>query len=70
MLEQELETFRVRLPELLTTAAGKFVLIHGKDVIGTWDTEIKALEAGYDQFLRQPFLVKQVVAGEQPVFIG
>jgi hypothetical protein len=68
-LERELATFQAKLPELLATDTGKFVLIHGEDVIGVWDTEGEALDAGYDRFLGQAFLVKQIVADEQTVFL-
>jgi hypothetical protein len=57
------------LPELLRTNANRFVLIHGGDVVGIWDSEREALDAGYEHFLRQAFLVKKIVANEQPVFM-
>ena len=34
-LERELATFHAKLPELLATVAGKYVLIHGDEVAGT-----------------------------------
>jgi hypothetical protein len=68
-LERELATFHAKLPELLATAAGKYVLIHGAEVAGAWDTKAQALEEGYRRFGLEPFLVKQLVAVEQPLFV-
>ncbi len=69
-LERELATFQANLPNLLGTAAGKFVLIHGGNIVGTWDTWGEALNAGYERFDLGPFLVKQIVADEQPLFVS
>jgi hypothetical protein len=66
-LERELATFQANLPNLLATAAGKYVLIHDGNIAGTWDTWREALNAGHEQFDLGPFLVKQIVADEQPI---
>jgi hypothetical protein len=60
-LKEELETYEAKRQELLASGEGKYVLIHGKDVIGIWDTYEDALKTGYRQFgLTNPFLVKQI----------
>ena len=69
VLDRELLTFRTNLPDLLEKAVGRFVLIHGDDILGTWETEEQALEEGYERFLHEPFLVKRIVANEQPIFM-
>jgi len=59
-LERELQTYKNRLTELLAHE-GKFVLIRGDEVAGTWDTYEDALRAGYDKFGLNPFLVKRIL---------
>jgi len=70
ILDREMATFRANLPELLVQHAGRFVLIHGDDVVGVWDTKDRALEEGYERFLPEAFLVKQIVAHDPPVFVA
>jgi phosphoserine phosphatase len=67
-LEQELETFHRELPELLADArnVGRYVLIHGDKVGGVYATSDQALEAGYEKFGLDPFLVK-LIAEHEPI---
>jgi len=58
-LEQELATYREKLPELLEHR-GKYVVICGKEVIGTFNDYEDALQAGYRQCGLDPFLVKKI----------
>ncbi len=53
-LERELQTYQQRLPELLQNE-GKFVLIHGDDVVDVYGTYEDALKEGYAQFKLDPF---------------
>lgn len=69
-LEKELETFKNRLPELKAEHVGKFVLIHGDDVVNVFSSYDDAINAGYSQFGLSPFLVKQVQIVEQSQFIS
>jgi hypothetical protein len=69
-LERELVTFQANLPNLLATAACKYVLIHSDRIVGTWDTWGEALKAGYERFDLGPFLVKHIVADEKPLFVS
>jgi len=66
VLQTELETYASRKSDLLAEARGKYVLIHGGEVVGTYDTEGDAISQGYRQFGNVPFLVKEVVEVEQP----
>ena len=68
-LEQELATYRAKLPEL-ALHEGKYVLIHGQDVIGTFATYEDALRQGYREFGLEPFMVKQVQSTEQVLFVS
>jgi hypothetical protein len=59
-LEHEIAVYRKRLPELLAHE-GKFVVIHGNDIVGFADDLDGALDIGYGRFgTGQPFLVKRV----------
>ena len=58
-LEQEIATYYRHLPELLGQY-GRFVLIKGTDVAGTFDSYRDALTAGYQRFQLDSFLVKQI----------
>ena len=65
-LEKELATYQANLPEL-KQHEGKFVLIHGEQIIDTFNSYEDAIKAGYKQFNLEPFLVKQIQTIE-PVF--
>jgi hypothetical protein len=63
-LQKEIETYNAKLPELLGSV-GKFVLIKGEQIEGTYDTYADALKVGYERFKLEPFLVKQIAPSEQ-----
>ncbi len=69
-LEKELETYNKMLPELKAEHEGKFVLIHGEEVVDTFSSYDDAIKAGYKQFQFEPFLVKQIRAVEQAQFVS
>lgn len=68
-LEKELQTYKTKLPELLADE-GKFVLIHGDDVVDVYGTYEDAIKAGYGKFGLEPFLVKQLQSVEHLQFIS
>lgn len=69
-LEKELETYKAKLSELLAHE-GKFVLIQGAEVFGTYTSYEDAIQEGYSKFgVQKPFLVKQIQAMEQAHFIS
>lgn len=68
-LERELATYRAKLEEL-KPLAGKYVLIHGDDVVDTFDSYDDALKDGYEKFGLHPFLVKRIEVIEQSHFIS
>ncbi len=68
-LEQEIEAYKNKLPELIANE-GKFVLIHGNEVVDLYDTYEDAIKEGYAKFGLLPFLVKQIEATEQVHFIS
>ncbi|HSH39256.1 MAG TPA: hypothetical protein VK993_10750 [Chthoniobacterales bacterium] len=63
-LATELKTYEEHKHELLAEE-GKFVLIHGANVLGTYGTYEDALKIGYEKCKLEPFLVKQIQAVEQ-----
>ena len=68
-LEQELATYRENLLDL-ARHEGRYVLIHGNDVVDTFSSYEDALRQGYRQFGLQPFLVKRIETVEQVHFIS
>jgi hypothetical protein len=69
-LEKELETFRSKLLELKGEHEGKFVLIHGEQVVDFFSSYEDAIKDGYARFGLAPFLVKKIQALEQAGFIS
>jgi hypothetical protein len=68
-LKQELDTYSRHLPELLGQQ-GKFVLIKGAEIAGTFDSYQDALTAGYQRFKLDSFLVKQITAAERVAYFS
>jgi hypothetical protein len=68
-LEKELATYKSKLPGLKENNEGKFVLIHGEDVIGVFDSYEDAMKIGYEKFKLETFLVKKIEAVEQAQFV-
>lgn len=59
-LDTELRTYKEKLAEL-EQHQGKFVLIHGEQVVDIFDTYADALRQGYREFgVDDPFLVKRI----------
>lgn len=67
-LEKELETYKAKLSELQADE-GKFVLIHGEDVVDVFSSYEDAIKRGYQDFGLEPFLVKQIQAVERVQFV-
>jgi hypothetical protein len=65
-LTSELAVFEQLRAELLATAPGQYVLIHGAEAAGTYPTAMAAVNAGYARFGHVPFLVKQIVPVDTP----
>ena len=62
-LEQEIETYKALLPNLIADE-GKFALIVGQRLIGTYQSYIDALTAGYESAGVKQFLVKRIARTE------
>ncbi len=63
-LETEMRYFESMKAEWLKLHLGKFALIKEAQLIGVFDTDAAAFQAGVAQFGAEPFLVKQVVDSE------
>jgi hypothetical protein len=65
-LEKELGVYKANLIDLLASA-GKYVLIFGEQIGGIFEGYEDALQAGYDKYGLEPFLVKQISRAE-PIY--
>ena len=69
-LERELEVYKNKLAELAVDE-GKFVLIHGDDVVDVYTSYEDAIKEGYVRFkLDSSFLVKQIRSVEEVQFVS
>ena len=59
-LEVEIRAFDARKAELEKVYPGKFVVFHGDDFVGAWDTLDAAAMAAVTRFGRGPYLIRQV----------
>jgi hypothetical protein len=66
ILDTELRTYEQNRERLLEESEGKYVLIHGDQILGRFESDTDAINAGYEQLGNVPFLVKQVLSVEIP----
>lgn len=69
VLDTELDTYEKNRERLLGEHAGKYVLIHGEEVVGAYESKMDAIRLGYRTFGNVPFLVKRVVEVETPEYL-
>lgn len=62
----ELQTFEQKLPTMLATHSGEYVVIAGAEVAKFLPTYEQAIEWGYEHFGLERFFVKQV-SQDEPV---
>lgn len=67
-LETEIETFNALLPTLLETDLGRWALIKGTDLRGTYDTENDAISVGYQTYGNKMFLTRQILEHQPELF--
>lgn len=58
VLTAELEYYEKHRESLARDHPGRFLLIHGSELHGSFDTLDAALEAGFDKFGSEPFLAR------------
>ena len=61
-LAVEIATFEGVQAELERNHAGKFVVVKGRNVVGSWDTFDAAAREAATRFGRGPYLIRQVGA--------
>ena len=61
-LETEIAAFERRLDELEKHYKGKFVVFHGEEMVGAFDTFDNAAREAVSRFGRGPYLIRQVGA--------
>ena len=61
LFKHEKAYFEKHKPGLLKSAPGKFALIKGDELIGTYDTEDSAYEAGVQTVGIVPFFIVRIV---------
>jgi hypothetical protein len=66
-LQTELEYFQKHKQEYLKLYKNQFVLIKGDEFAGAFTTEAEAYKAGLKRFGNEPFLIKQVLDGDEAV---
>lgn len=69
-LATEIDTYNSQIDSWKADHVGQFVLIHGTDVGGFFDSYEEALRAGYERFGLVPFLVKEVRRQQQAHFVS
>lgn len=69
ILQKELQVFAQNLGALLADE-GKYAVISGETILGTYDSFEEAIKAGYGAFALTPFLVKQVLPVDEVVYIN
>ena len=66
-LQTELEYFQRHKQAYLKLYENQFVLIKGEEFAGAFTTEAEAYKAGLGRFGNEPFLIKQVLDGDETV---
>ncbi|MBV9492695.1 MAG: hypothetical protein JOZ54_00490 [Acidobacteria bacterium] len=69
-LERELRFFEQHRIEWMETVAGKYALVKGVELVGTFDTETEAVGAGFRRFGNEAFLVKRIVEADLPLLFA
>lgn len=69
MLEEERQFYAENLANWLGQYPGKFVLVKGRELIGTFDTNEEALAEGARRFGLAPFLVRRVQERQEDISI-
>ena len=68
-LRKEYEYYLKIKPELLAKSKGKFALIKGEELIGTFDTDGDAYKFGLSKFGNTPFLIIKVSEQDESTHI-
>lgn len=58
---EERAVYEASKSQLLAQHQGKFALILGGEIAGVFDTDINALQAGYEKFGPVPLFIQQIL---------
>jgi hypothetical protein len=58
--QKELATYEANRESLVAESEGKYVVIRGEQIAGTWSSYEDALKEGYRLYKLEPFLVKRI----------
>ena len=64
-LATEIAFYETQRAELVQNALGKFALIKGEELVGTFDTEENAYKEGVSRFGTAPFLIQQILPDDR-----
>ena len=67
MLKKERNFYASIKPTLLEHHKGKYALIHGEELIGTFDTDRQAYEEGVKRFGTDEFLTRPITTEEDQI---
>jgi hypothetical protein len=67
LLQEELETFEQCKDALLGEHENEYAVVRGSELLGTFVSEIDAVNAAYGAFGNVPFLVKKIERIELPL---
>jgi len=66
--EREWATFCREYPRLVAEGhKGRWALVRGESLVGVFDSEDEAFDAGYEQFGLNSFMVQPITTEERPV---
>jgi hypothetical protein len=69
MLDTERQFYAENLADWLKLYPGKIVLVKGRELVGTFDTDQDALAEGSRRFGLEPYLVRRVKEQQEDVSI-
>ncbi len=67
VLKRELQTYEAKRNELVNRSKGKLALVKDDQIIDVFDTQIDAIQQGYERLGNVPFLVKQIIEFDTPL---
>jgi hypothetical protein len=66
VFDREKRVYETHKQELLASAEGKFVLIHGDQIEGVFESRTDAIKHGFERFGHVPIFTKRIERYEKP----
>lgn len=67
MFKTELQYYKTHKKELLKSHTNKYLVIKGNQMLGAYDTDMDAYEAGLKEFGNVAFMIKKVTKEEEVI---